>query len=259
MLDVWLTWSPPALTGWLCERERARSRRFVRESLRARFIGAHAFKRCVMSDYVPAVEPSAWRYAEGVYGKPEATAPFPYRFNLSHCGAAVAVAIASGEVGVDIECHRPVAMAATLAERVFHRGERQWLARQASFDAAFFRLWTLKEALLKAAGMGFRFPPEQVGWQALDAPLAHVCFHGRRWAGIGHRLEGATLAVVVPYEEGTAGARLLQTRMRVPAAGAGDLPACARLAAVAAPVGIGGGVGGRIGDTSGFLNQEHPA
>jgi 4'-phosphopantetheinyl transferase len=83
--------------------------------------------------------------------------------NLSHSGDWFAAACATSPVGIDIEQVRPRAVT-TQAERVFCAGEAEALERGADPLTGFYRLWTLKEAACKAAGLTM--------WDALQ----HVCF-----------------------------------------------------------------------------------
>ena len=108
----------------------------------------------------PQQAPLGWRFESGHAGKPALKAPAPCHFNLSHSGDAIAVAVADQPVGLDIESHRELNDGLAIAQRVFHPRERQWLQAQADFAAGFYRLWTLKEALLKATGEGFTQAPE---------------------------------------------------------------------------------------------------
>ena len=64
-----------------------------------------------------------------------------------------------GFIGVDIERLRPVSQAAELARRFFLQTEIDHLAgfSGAALDAEFLRLWTIKEACLKAIGKGLDF------------------------------------------------------------------------------------------------------
>ncbi|NJN85382.1 MAG: 4'-phosphopantetheinyl transferase superfamily protein [Leptolyngbyaceae cyanobacterium SL_7_1] len=58
-------------------------------------------------------------------------------------------------MGIDVEYLRPIE-AATLARRFFMPREYNWLTSQPveQWQAAFFRLWTAKESVLKATGEG---------------------------------------------------------------------------------------------------------
>ena len=93
----------------------------------------------------------------GPYGKPEAPGVF---FSLSHSGGCALLAMSDGDVGADLERLRPAPM--RTAGRVFAPEELDWLAAGEDGDARFFTLWTLKEALLKAAGRGLTQPLQEV-------------------------------------------------------------------------------------------------
>ncbi|MBQ1074362.1 4-phosphopantetheinyl transferase family protein [Micromonospora sp. C31] len=78
--------------------------------------------------------------------------------SVSRSGSVVVVAArAGGPVGVDVERHRPLP-AAALARRWYAPVEAGWLAgRPADGQVAdFLRLWTAKEAVGKALGVGLR-------------------------------------------------------------------------------------------------------
>lgn len=77
-------------------------------------------------------------------------------FNLSHSEEYVALAVCSSEVGVDIELVRPYS--AAVAKKCYTAEEREWLTK--SDDRAFYKLWTGKESIMKATGMGFSLSPE---------------------------------------------------------------------------------------------------
>jgi phosphopantetheinyl transferase len=74
--------------------------------------------------------------------------------NLSHGSGHLAAALASVPVGVDVERVRPRAVAGEAA-RLFTPTEAVWLAAlpESGRLTAFYRLWTLKEAACKAAGL----------------------------------------------------------------------------------------------------------
>ncbi len=86
-------------------------------------------------------------------------ADLPLHVSLSHGRHAVAVALtALAPLGVDLEVVRPLA-AGALAARYFAADEADWVAGQPSDDEstrAFLWLWTHKEAIGKARGLGLR-------------------------------------------------------------------------------------------------------
>ena len=210
MLDVWYALSPIDVAPVLSRDERQRRDQFVDAAARQRYERAHGLKRVVLAHYAAGCAPQDLRFTRGRCGKPEADQPFPYRFNMSHSAHCIAIAVAADDVGVDIEWHRPIVASASLARCVFHDEERRWLARQACFDEAFFRLWTLKEALLKAAGTGFSRPAQQACWEDLDESQARASYVGRRWLGRCERFGHATLAVAVSADCPIGATRLLR-------------------------------------------------
>ena len=94
----------------------------------------------------------------GPHGKPRLAAPAcDLEFNLSHAGAFALVAVTQGRpVGVDLEWARAELATDAIAEVCFSRDEQRRLNALAAQDRlpAFFRLWTRKEAFIKATGLG---------------------------------------------------------------------------------------------------------
>ena len=72
--------------------------------------------------------------------------------SISHCKTAVAVALDSQPIGVDVEHIRPYN--AALMQRSFSIEEQQEIATSPDPDSTFTRLWTRKEAYLKRLGTG---------------------------------------------------------------------------------------------------------
>jgi 4'-phosphopantetheinyl transferase len=148
----------PALVGLLDAHERDRLGRLRRAADRARYLAAHALVRLVLAgDGASAARLSFDRSCRcgAPHGKP--VLPGGPGFSLSHAGELVGVAVRpDGAVGLDVEQVRDLADLPALAAHVHSPGER---ARGATPDrAAFFRTWTRKEALLKAAGDGLATP-----------------------------------------------------------------------------------------------------
>lgn len=89
-------------------------------------------------------------------GKP-ALAAGNLSFSVSHSGDWLLVAVGSNvEVGVDLEIPRTLRKVRELARRYFTAHEARWVEEQepAARERAFLRLWTAKEAMVKAAGTG---------------------------------------------------------------------------------------------------------
>lgn len=95
------------------------------------------------------------------FGKPSLYAPSRaanLRFNASSSELLGAIALATGaEIGLDIEKFAPgrIDDCDLIVRQHFARDEREWFRNLGSErERAFFRLWTCKEAYLKALGVG---------------------------------------------------------------------------------------------------------
>jgi phosphopantetheinyl transferase len=98
-------------------------------------------------------------FEQGPAGKPRLVSSTanekPLDFNMSHSGDWMAVAVASDlALGIDIEVGRVLKRASALAQRSFSAAEADWIRDlpEPEQSAAFFRLWTRREALVKAMG-----------------------------------------------------------------------------------------------------------
>lgn len=128
---------------------RERIQRYRRLSDKARCLAAGLMLRAVLG------ADQAQRIALSPLGKPYLlNGPC---FNLSHSGDQVVLAVDNQVVGVDVEWIAPFSQA--VAQRVFTSREQAWLQNQKS-DEAFYQLWTGKESIMKALGLGFQLPPE---------------------------------------------------------------------------------------------------
>jgi len=143
----------------LNDEERARADRFRFAKHARRFTVARAFLRTALGDTLGrSAESIVLELSEN--GKPF-LAGGELQFNLSHSHELAVMAIAETRVGVDVEHVRPMPDASRLAERFFAPDEASGLRRVAEDDRdhAFFRIWTAKEAYLKARGAGIAVLP----------------------------------------------------------------------------------------------------
>ena len=101
------------------------------------------------------------------HGKPFAKvngAPSPISFNVSHSGMHGLIAFAEhDDLGVDLEERAPGRNFDGIATSVYGPAERRALSAAAGRGKAdlFYRLWSLKEALIKALGTGFSLNPSR--------------------------------------------------------------------------------------------------
>lgn len=148
----------PDFVAVLSAEERARAARFRFSVDRERYIVAHAKLRAILGGYL-GLDAAAVRLRSGRHGKPELDSEerSRLRFNLAHSGNIGLCAVAwDREVGVDVEREDAGRDYPRVAERCFSPEEVERLRRLDGDQAraAFLRLWTRQEALLKAQGLG---------------------------------------------------------------------------------------------------------
>lgn len=123
---------------------------------RHEFVKTRALLRLLLSKHTgqPA---GSLRFATGASGKPILLGSHGVHFNVSHSDGTALIAVASAEVGIDIERIEGSVDYAGIAESVFSCSEIEVLrdAPAARRGEVFFSIWTRKEAYLKATGAGF--------------------------------------------------------------------------------------------------------
>lgn len=138
------------------ELERADKFRFPH--LRSRYIAARGSLRGLLGRYLQ-FDPAALEFSYSSRGKPtlKGHGTELLHFNLAHSHELALICITrAAPVGVDVERIRPMHDADRIAERFFSAREAEAFRNVpvAEQDAAFFSLWTRKEAWLKATGEG---------------------------------------------------------------------------------------------------------
>ncbi len=140
----------------LSEDERALWQTFRFDRHRREYLTTRALVRTALSHYHP-LAPEAWRFQTNPYGKPTVDPNCGLRFNLSNSPSLVVCLIARGvEVGVDAEPIERAEKIAELAPEVFsplELAQLEVLPGPEKLDRAL-SLWTLKEAYIKAKGVG---------------------------------------------------------------------------------------------------------
>jgi len=142
--------------GVLSDAELTRFRRMRSAGKRREYLAGRSAMRRVLGPLID-VEPRDVPIEDGAHGKPEVGGHDGVHVNLSHSGDRALLAVSRrGPIGVDIEAARPGRPFRRLARRFFAPAEYDWLDGLAAGEVAdgFYRLWTLKEAYLKAIGTG---------------------------------------------------------------------------------------------------------
>ena len=155
-------------THFLSSDELLRAQRFRSDRDRRTFLYARTTLKRLLSRYVNC-DPQELSIAYNTHGKPYLK-NCDLKFNLSHSRDAVFYAFSMDrEIGIDVESLDRKADYLGLAKRFFTRDEAEFLESvpgglRASF---FFRLWTSKEAYVKARGKGLMLSlssPVAPGW-----------------------------------------------------------------------------------------------
>jgi 4'-phosphopantetheinyl transferase len=157
----------------LSDDERARLERLRREPDRRAFLVAHALVRSTLSRYAE-VPPHDWTFATNRWGRPEIAGPgggAALRFSLSHTSGLVACAVALDcDCGVDVESSDRRGDLRGVARRVLAPNELADLESRTDGERhdRFLAYWTLKEAYVKARGLGLSLPLRQFSFSLLE-------------------------------------------------------------------------------------------
>jgi 4'-phosphopantetheinyl transferase len=182
-----------ALACELSGDERVRADRFSLPEGRRRFVVGRAMLRRLLAERL-GICAAAIRFTEGAHGKPHLVADAnrtkpPLEFNLSHTDDLALIVIGPSEVGVDVESFDRQVETMAVVRRFFSETERsgfEAVPGGIARDQLFFRVWTRKEALVKAVGRGLNCPlssfsvplgPIPAGGLLIDCPEGT----GRKW------------------------------------------------------------------------------
>jgi 4'-phosphopantetheinyl transferase len=158
--------------------EQQRAARFLHDRARRRFVACRGQLRMILAHCLDE-DPKNLRFVYGPFGKPQLGNPAcqQLRFNVSHCRDLALMAVAAGrQVGIDLECVRPLANLEGMVQHCLAPQERAtWHALPPEERlGAFFRAWTGKEAVLKLLGRGLSFPLDSIKVLARSALLERV-------------------------------------------------------------------------------------
>lgn len=166
---------------WLRElpaRERERYARFQHAATAHEYLLGRRLVRAWL--HALTGHPSAdWVFEEGPKGRPEIAAPAStLRFNLAHSGGVVACVMTNAhEAGVDVEDLQRRAVERDLWHRFCAPSEAADIEAQPQSDQQrrFLTYWTLKEAYLKARGLGIAVHLADIAFD-LSAPRPRITF-----------------------------------------------------------------------------------
>jgi 4'-phosphopantetheinyl transferase len=165
--DRWLDWLTPA--------EQARFDRFRRDEDRLLFLCGRGMARELVGRAL-GVAPDAWAWSEGPHGRPGiAGHDAGVRFNVAHSAGLVVCGLArGGEIGVDVEDRERGPIDRALVRRYCSPAEAVDIeSRNGAWRDRFLEYWTLKEAYLKARGLGIALPLASLDF-SLDGDAARL-------------------------------------------------------------------------------------
>jgi|SRR6185312_10107016 len=177
--------------AWLSPAELRRADRFLDPAQGARYVAAHAHLRWLLAQRL-ATFPADLSFTRAAGGKPRLAGGGIF-FNLSHSHRLGLIGLhPTAEVGVDIEYQIRSRNWSGLARRCFTPAECAWLDHQAAEEYArhFCRLWTIKEAWMKADGRGLA---------GLHEPEVEFTPSGPRLTALGRPWFTADFAVAPDY------------------------------------------------------------
>lgn len=158
-----------------------RAERYLVEPPRRQFVMTRVALRRVCGELL-SLPPRDVTFEFAQFGKPLVAVvqnPNGLAFNVTHSGPSAVIAIGwRRRIGVDIEVANPRLNWRGLAKRFFSAGEQEQLAAlpEPQQQTGFYRVWTGKEAFLKATGLGMSFPLDQFTMTA-DPAITPAVLH----------------------------------------------------------------------------------
>ncbi|MET3134531.1 4'-phosphopantetheinyl transferase [Oxalobacteraceae bacterium GrIS 1.11] len=147
--------------GLVSGQELDNAARYGFEQGKLQYLAGRALVRHALA-HVARYQPAQVEIVLGEAGKPVlARTPDQagWHFNISHSGHMVACGLGGAGIGIDIEMISRRIDHAAIAETYFSADEARWVtARPDRVKQRFVALWTIKEAYLKAIGVGLALP-----------------------------------------------------------------------------------------------------
>lgn len=192
--------------------ELASADRFRRTTTRNQHVVGRAMARRLLGK--SNVVPQQIQFVSGEFGKPQVVTPpeaiLP--FNIAHTDGLVLCGVADRQaelVGVDVESLNR-RTSTDLAERYFAKPEIQFLRSKPLHQQQYYflRIWTLKEAFIKAIGTGLHTPLADFAFDQIDTDYPNIRFlapeldRGQKWNFVCFRpREGFIAAAAIVAKE----------------------------------------------------------
>tara|TARA_B100000427_G_scaffold104831_1_gene86892 strand:- start:1037 stop:1762 length:726 start_codon:yes stop_codon:yes gene_type:complete len=138
--------------------ELEKQNRYRVESAKQQFYVTRTYLRYIMAHFLD-VQPKTICLKKTAKGKLYiSNSPLTFNVSHSHTMAAIAVSILP-MIGIDLEYYKPAYDYYGIVKRFFTHTEQKWLLSQPLKlqNHAFFNIWTGKEAVAKATGLGLSY------------------------------------------------------------------------------------------------------
>jgi phosphopantetheinyl transferase len=171
LFHIWSAWYTdldrlyPDLSALISPEEKHRAAGFKKTGDGKRYIMRHGFVRAVLGIYTHQA-PEQIPIVEDRNGKPDLEPESNFTkigFSLSSTDEMVCLGLArKSDIGLDIVKINPCYPFFAISCYLFTPGEREWIAQAVPDQRSvrFFRIWALKEALLKVTGGDVRIMKE---------------------------------------------------------------------------------------------------
>lgn len=177
-LQIWrITLAAPATPTepylhHLTPNEQSRASRLRAGQVRLQFVVARTALRTLLGNLLSA-PPKEVPIDTGTHGKPSTPG---ISFNVAHTSDTILIALCrNSEVGIDVESLTREVDPMEIARHSFAPAESQALAdltNPLDRQRAFFRLWTRKEAVIKADGRGLSLPLDSFEVPLIESAVA---------------------------------------------------------------------------------------
>jgi 4'-phosphopantetheinyl transferase len=187
------------LSALLHTDELARAKRYHHEKDRLRFITSRGSLRLLLGNYLKK-EPADIEFGISPGKKPFIVEPVTrLHYNTSHTETHVLVAIATSELGIDVERTDSSLDWEDVLYSSFSNDEITWVKQSKNPRRSFYLLWTRKEALAKATGKGLQDDlsifPSLDGGHTLNPPE----FFGSAWEIASFQIDNNNLCSVAHH------------------------------------------------------------
>jgi 4'-phosphopantetheinyl transferase len=198
----------PCSSLWssLSQEEREKASQFLLEKDRLRYIYCRGTLREILAS-LSGASAEEINIGKNAWGKPFLIQPQSsarWTFNLSHSENCVCFAFSlNQEVGIDIELKREIPSCITIAEQFFSEQEKETLRvlPLENQSISFLKIWTKKEALLKALGIGIGEGHAFLKEIESLEPITTVFLRGKYWCVEPLSLYSSEYIGAIAYEK----------------------------------------------------------